>query len=1461
MILKHASADVDPKKLNTWLGLHGGYTASGAIYWAKAADYDGSGGVIYRGSNNTWNNWNELSSQLSQGRLVIVKVDAYLSTPQLEPHWVLVTEKIASSTSDPYSYSINDPWDLTYTPKTLGYYYDTVYHNTFFAMRYYSGPFSSVAPPSPPTPTSPGTSSGPGPVIDNLTPTLRWNESSGADHYALAISKYPYGSSNIVYNPQVLYGTSVTVPSGKLEYGQKYRWNMQAINSAGPSGVSNTLYFQTPLPTPTLRIDGGTTSRKQQGETFHFTGSNFTPNATAQQHIIKPNGQDIGGSIQVFSDSTLSWEFHSDCSTDVGTYDIWVTDPQRGNSNHVAEIIDSNPACSPVLCKDTDSLNFGTTATNKTFGVWNCGGGTLSYSISDNQAGISVNPTSGSSTGEHDTITVTVNRSGLSPDHYTGTITINPNYGSNQYVSVSMDVPETDPALCRSPSGLDFGTTSTSKTFGVWNCGGGTLSYSISDNQAWISVNPTSGSSTGEHDTITVTVNRSGLSPGHYTGTVTINPNYGSNQYVNVSMDVPAPDPVLCKDKSDLDFGTTSTSKTFEVWNCGGGTLSYTISDNGAWISVSPTSGSSTGEHDTITVTVDRSGLSPGHYTGTVTIDPNYGANQSVSVSMDVPETDPALCRSPSSLDFGTSSTSKAFEVWNCGGGTLTYTISDDKAWISVSPTSGSSTGEHDTITVTVDRSGLSPGHYTGTVTIDPNYGANQSVSVSMDVPETDPALCRSPSSLDFGTSSTSKTFGVWNCGGGTLSYTISDNRPWIRVSPSSGSSTGEHDTITVTVDRSELSPGPHSGTVTIDPSHGSDQTVSVELDGLQFNTNTVSLTVPEGGTATFQVKLSAQPSGTVQATVSRVSGDSNINVTGGSNLTFTTSNWNTYQTVTLAAAEDADTTNGSATIRIHRTSGDAVPDKDVQATEQDNDALQFVTDKDAVPVPEGGTATFQVKLSAQPSGTVQATVSRASGDSDISVTGGSNLTFTTSNWNTYQTVTLAAAEDADTTNGSATIRIHRTSGDAVPDKDVQATEQDNDALQFVTDKDAVPMPEGGTATFQVKLSSQPSGTVQATVSRVSGDSDISVTGGSNLTFTTSNWNTYQTVTLAAAEDADTTNGSATIRIHRTSGDSVPDKDMTATENDGNEQRQCIPLAASWNFISLGLEPDNPSPQAVFDEVAGTLYLWNWDANTEAWKTVINGLLTQVGALGGYWIWLPQGLTVCVEGTPLTGDHTLTLGPAGWQQIGVPYDVAWGTGDGGSIMVEHAGEVKSLAEAVAAGWIFNTIWEWDSLSEAWIKPTVLTGATLDPWTGYWIYTFRDGLVLHFSPAGPGEPPPPTTMAVKTTVPAAPPKPQEPSPELLALKVINDPNPIYDVHTTTFRVLGVCPCSIQALRIRVYDLAGRLVWEGEDATASLTWRTQNMLGEYLSNGVYLYQAQVKISGEWVTTPLEKLAVLR
>jgi hypothetical protein len=104
------------------------------------------------------------------------------------------------------------------------------------------------------------------------------------------------------------------------------------------------------------------------------------------------------------------------------------------------------------------------------------------------------------------------------------------------------------------------------------------------------------------------------------------------------------------------------------------------------------------------------------------------------------------------------------------------------------------------------------------------------------------------------------------------------------------------------------------------------------------------------------------------------------------------------------------------------------------------NDAT-ITVDVENVIVPEGRTATFRVRLSVQPDSPVDVTVSRGDGDTDIKVESGSNLTFTISNWDMYQTVTLQALKDGDTTNGSVTIRL---STPGMPEKHVVAVESDN---------------------------------------------------------------------------------------------------------------------------------------------------------------------------------------------------------------------------------------------------------------------------------------------------------------------------------------------------------------------------------------------------------------------------------
>ena len=101
-------------------------------------------------------------------------------------------------------------------------------------------------------------------------------------------------------------------------------------------------------------------------------------------------------------------------------------------------------------------------------------------------------------------------------------------------------------------------------------------------------------------------------------------------------------------------------------------------------------------------------------------------------------------------------------------------------------------------------------------------------------------------------------------------------------------------------------------------------------------------LTVDEGSSATYTVRLATQPTGTVTVAVSWLQGDADLSVNPAS-LSFTTGNWNTTQTVTVRAAEDNDLADGSATF-WHSASGGGYGGvtASVTATEDDDDTAQL---------------------------------------------------------------------------------------------------------------------------------------------------------------------------------------------------------------------------------------------------------------------------------------------------------------------------------------------------------------------------------------------------------------------------------------------------------------------------------------------------------------------------------------
>ena len=91
----------------------------------------------------------------------------------------------------------------------------------------------------------------------------------------------------------------------------------------------------------------------------------------------------------------------------------------------------------------------------------------------------------------------------------------------------------------------------------------------------------------------------------------------------------------------------------------------------------------------------------------------------------------PQLKVDPTSLEFGYFDIAKTFTIDNVGDGILVWSITDDAGWLTISPISGDTTAEVDTINASVDRVGLTPGPYNATISITSN-GGDQDIPVSM---------------------------------------------------------------------------------------------------------------------------------------------------------------------------------------------------------------------------------------------------------------------------------------------------------------------------------------------------------------------------------------------------------------------------------------------------------------------------------------------------------------------------------------------------------------------------------------------------------------------------------------------------------------------------------------------------------------------------------------------------------
>jgi len=333
----------------------------------------------------------------------------------------------------------------------------------------------------------------------------------------------------------------------------------------------------------------------------------------------------------------------------------------------------------------------------------------------------------------------------------------------------------------------------------------------------------------------------SGLSPGTYSGTVTIsgssdafgnNPVAGSPKTVNYTYTVPS------------DLTATPTSLTFDYVNGGAApsTQALNFSDSGGnsyswsaqilytsgsnWLQLnggSTASGASL--PGSMTVGVQSPG-SLGTYNATIRI---TGGGKTLDVPVSLTFRSPSISVSPSSMAFTTTAGttgSLTAQTATISGSNIAWTASANQSWVQLSKTSG--TGP-DTFTVNANVTGLASGTYNATVTVADTIGGTPStIAVTL---YAQPRRLRVSDDgvalVSAGTTSRlSHTIQVTENLGSAITWNASESETWLTVT-AGGTTPGS---LTINADPTGLTPEQiYTTTVTVtSPDTANTETVKV---------------------------------------------------------------------------------------------------------------------------------------------------------------------------------------------------------------------------------------------------------------------------------------------------------------------------------------------------------------------------------------------------------------------------------------------------------------------------------------------------------------------------------------------------------------------------------------------------------------------------------------------------------
>jgi len=354
---------------------------------------------------------------------------------------------------------------------------------------------------------------------------------------------------------------------------------------------------------------------------------------------------------------------------------------------------------------------------------------------------------------------------------------------------------------------------------------------------------------------------------------------------------------------------------------------------------------------------------------------------------------------------------------------------------------------------------------------------------------------------------------------------------------------------------------------------------ISMPIDSTSVSTSkrflldpaSVSENSPE--TAEFSIVLTSQPLNNVYVDI--INNDSTEKTLSTVSLTFTNSNWNVSQTITISSEDDTlidGDQNTSITAQINAASDPAflaLAPENRSVTTIDDDIGDFVLSevngnlKEELPL---NSVSFTVTLTAEPSSDV--TIDFISNDLSEATIINSSITFSSLNWNIPQTVNLQSVDDLIFDDNQTTIITGSVSSSSdisftgAEDKTVEVITEDNEEVGVIVNVlDNLTSESSDTGSFEIYLDTEPIAEVFIDLSSSNEQEGILATPV--ISFNSSNWNIPQNVIVTGIDDAPpvsdgaidyvivTGNVSSTdTNYNKLDGSSIDDISMSNQDND-----------------------------------------------------------------------------------------------------------------------------------------------------------------------------------------------------------------------------------------------------------------------------------------------------------------------